>query len=150
MRVLLFTATVFLSASLLFIVEPMVGKMILPMLGGTPAVWNTCLVFFQIMLLAGYAYVHLMTRALPPRAQVLLHAIVLTSAIICLPLSIRAWSPPPTHSNPIGWLLVVLVVSIGLPFAIVSATAPLVQKWFAYSGSDGSEKSNDPYFLYAA
>jgi hypothetical protein len=140
----------FLSAALLFLVEPMIGKMLLPLLGGTPAVWNTCLVFFQAALLAGYLYAHATLRFLERRVQIALHfALVLSPLLIAglLPPHLPAGWEPPALSNPVGWVLALLSVVIGLPFLALSATTSIMQRWFADSGS---EDAHDPYFLYAA
>jgi len=137
----------FLSAFLLFSMEPMVAKMILPLLGGAPAVWNTCLVFFQAVLLAGYSYAHLSAERLRPRRQIVLHLSVLFIAFIVLPLHIAARWVPPVRQNPALWLLALLSVSVGLPFFVLSASTPVLQKWFSHSGDPAA---SDPYFLYAA
>ena len=142
-----FAATLFVSALLLFLVQPMVGKMILPMLGGTPAVWNTCMVFFQAALLAGYAYAHATTAWLGVRRQALVHLVVLLVPLFVLPIVVVGGSAPPTDANPVFWLLWRLLVAVGLPFCVVSASAPLLQKWFA---GTGHRDARDPYFLYAA
>ena len=145
--VLLFSTTIFLSAFLLFSVEPMAAKMILPLLGGTPAVWNTCLVFFQAVLLAGYLYAHVSAKLLSQRRQMVLHLFVLFVALMALPLHLpRTWSPPIQH-NPVFWLLALLAVSVGLPFFVLSASTPILQKWFSHSGDPAA---SDPYFLYVA
>lgn len=142
----LFAITLFVSAMLLFLVEPMVAKMVLPLLGGTPAVWNTCMVFFQAALLAGYAYAHATTQWLGTRRQVLLHLVLLALPLFLLPISISSWEPP-SDSNPIPSLLLMLVLSVGLPFFVLSSSAPLLQKWFA---ATDHPSARDPYFLYAA
>ena len=146
----LFSLSMFLSATLLFVVEPMVGKMLMPLLGGTPAVWNTCVVFFQIMLLAGYLYAHAALRYLSRRKQIVLHLIVVISPLLIaglLPIHLPAgWEPPVGH-NPAGWVLLLLLVVVGLPFFALSATTSVVQRWFADSGR---KDADDPYFLYAA
>ncbi|HEV3083607.1 MAG TPA: fused MFS/spermidine synthase [Gemmataceae bacterium] len=142
----LFAITLFVSAMLLFLVEPMVAKMVLPLLGGTPAVWNTCMVFFQAALLAGYAYAHATTQWLGTRRQVLLHLVLLALPLLLLPVSISNWQPP-SDSNPIPSLLLMLVLSVGLPFFVLSSSAPLLQKWFA---ATDHPSARDPYFLYAA
>jgi len=145
--VLVFTVTLFLSAFLLFSIQPMVGKMVLPRLGGTPAVWNTCMVFFQAVLLAGYGYAHLMTRWLGSRRQASWHLVLLLLPILSLPIGLPASWVPPTDTTPLPWLLRVLAIGVGLPFFLVSTSAPLLQKWF----SDTRDPSaHDPYFLYAA
>jgi SAM-dependent methyltransferase len=144
---LIFGATLFLSATLLFLVQPMVAKMVLPLLGGTPAVWNTCMVFFQALLLAGYAYAHAAPARLGLRRQVWLHGALLLVPFLVLPIAIAHGFLPPTGSNPIPWLLGLLAVSVGLPFFVVSTTAPLLQRWIA---GTGHRAARDPYFLYAA
>jgi SAM-dependent methyltransferase len=143
----LYTLTIFVGAALLFLVQPMVGRMVLPLLGGSPAVWNTAMVFYQAVLLSGYAYAHFATRRLAPRRQVLVHFIVLLLPLLVLPIGIpKGWTPPTAH-NPIPWLLALLLVAAGLPFFAVSVTSPLLQRWFSTSGHRGA---SDPYFLYAA
>lgn len=141
-----FAATLFLSASLMFLVEPMVAKMVLPKLGGAAAVWSTCLVFFQAMLLLGYAYAHFLTRLSSRAAQVILHVcILLPIAATVLPLALGA-DGPSAEQSPIWWLLLRLTLACGIPVFFISATAPLLQHWFA----DGDHKgAHDPYFLYA-
>jgi len=142
-----FAVTMFLSAALLFLVEPMFAKMALPLLGGSAAVWTTCLVFFQVTLLAGYAYAHTSAKLLGKRTQVAVHAAVLLAALALLPVHVPGGWTPPLQSNPVGWLLRLLLVAVGLPFFALSATTPILQKWFAHSGHPSS---GDPYFLYAA
>lgn len=144
---LCFAATLFVSATMLFLVQPMVGKMILPLLGGTPAVWNTCMVFFQAVLLAGYAYAHVTTRWLGLKRQALLHAVLLLTMLMVLPIAVGRATRPPTNDQPVFWLLWQLLLCVGLPFFVVSTTSPLLQKWF--SGT-GHRDAKDPYFLYAA
>ena len=144
----LFVATVFASAALVFMVEPMIAKLVLPLLGGGPSVWNTSLAFFQAALLAGYAYAHLLQRARSLKAQAALHGLVLAAAAIALPLRINALAGPPSSTHPTLWLLSVLAVSIGAPFAALSATAPLVQAWHARTL--GLKGGDEPYALYAA
>ena len=137
----------FVSAALLFLMEPMFAKMVLPFLGGTAAVWNTCLVFFQAVLLAGYAYAHVSARLLSSRGQAGLQLAVLLAALLVLPLRVpQGWMPPARH-NPVGWLLLLLAVAVGAPFFALSASTPLLQKWFSHSGHPAAA---DPYFLYAA
>jgi hypothetical protein len=144
---LAFAATLFLSATLLFLVQPMFAKMVLPLLGGTPAVWNTCIVFYQAALLLGYAYAHFTTAWLGVRRQAMIHAGILLLPLLALPITVAEGWVPPGDSNPIPWLLALLLVSVGLPFVVVSTSAPLLQKWFA---STGHPAAKDPYFLYAA
>ncbi|HTU18886.1 MAG TPA: hypothetical protein VMG10_12575 [Gemmataceae bacterium] len=143
---LVFAATLFTSALLLFLVEPMIGKMITPLLGGTPAVWNTCMVFFQAVLLAGYAYAHLSTSWLGARKQAALHLGLLVLPFVFLPLAVNR-DLIKGGENPILELLVLLSLSVGVPMFIVSSSAPLLQKWFA---STAHPAAKDPYFLYGA
>jgi len=149
----LFAVTLFTSAFLLFLVQPIIGAIILPNLGGTPQVWNTCMVFFQTVLLAGYAYTHSTSTWLPTKTQVMVHCGLLFLPLLVLivltnngPFDISTWIPPP-GANPIPSTLVLLAVVVGLPFFVVATSAPLLQKWFA---STGHPSAQDPYFLYAA
>ena len=144
---LLYALTLFTGATLLFVMQPMVGKMILPLLGGTPAVWSTCMVFFQAALLGGYAYAHLLTSRLRPARQVLVHLIALALPFAVLPLTVNPRWLRGGEANPILDVLTLLSLSVGLPFLVVSATAPLLQKWFTRTGHPAA---HDPYFLYAA
>src|SRR5262245_14566670 len=146
---LLYSLTLFCSAFLLFQIQPMVGKMLLPKLGGTPAVWNTCMVFFQAMLLAGYAYAHVTTRLLGPRRQTVLHTLVLIVPAATLPIVFRedAFRSDAVVEQPVLLLLAQLTLAVGLPFFVISTTAPLLQRWFAETGHPSAK---DPYFLYAA
>lgn len=143
----LFASTLVLSASLVFTVQPMFAKMVLPRLGGTPAVWNTCVVFFQLTLLAGYAYTHATIRWCGVRRQAWVHLVVLAIPILFLPIAIGPqWQPPPT-AQPVYWLLLLLAAVAGPPFFVVSTTAPLLQRWFVETGHP---QAADPFFLYAA
>ncbi len=144
---ILFALTLLVSATLLFIVQPMFAKMALPLLGGSPAVWNTCMVFYQAVLLLGYAYAHISTRWLGPRRQAVLHLGLLCLPWLVLPICIPAGWAPPVAQSPIGWLLLLLTVSVGLPLLLVTASAPLLQAWFADTDHPAAK---DPYFLYAA
>src|SRR5262245_17837726 len=123
----LFSITLFLSAFLLFWVQPMLAKMVLPLLGGTPGVWNTCMVFFQAMLLAGYVYAHWLGQRLELRHQITIHVGLLLVAALALPigLSSRMLHWLPSQTNPTLWLLGCLLVSAGLPFFAVSTNGPL-------------------------
>ncbi len=142
-----YVAAIFVSAALLFAVQPLFAKMVLPQLGGTPAVWSVAMVFFQAMLLAGYAYAHLLTRYLPGRLSVAVHIVVMIVATFALPLTIAAgWGRAPAQGEAF-WLLGLFAASIGLPFFALSANGPLLQAWFARTGHPSAE---DPYFLYAA
>src|ERR1700722_15445064 len=122
--VLLFSTTLFLSAALSFGVEPMIGKMVLPLLGGVPAVWNTCMVFFQSTLLLGYAYAHWSTRWINSRYHAPAHLglMLLLAAVLPIPISQRMLGSLPTDANPIPWLLGFLAVTAGLPLLVVSTT----------------------------
>lgn len=144
---ILFSLTLFVSAFLLFWVQLMVAKMILPLLGGSPSVWNTCLFFFQATLLLGYAYPHLTIGWWGSRRQAVIHSLLLFLPLLFLPITVAKGWIPPDDANPVPWLLVLLFLSVGLPFFVVSTSAPLVQKWFA---DTEHPDSSDPYFLYAA
>ena len=144
---LLYSVTMFTGATLLFVVQPMVGKMILPLLGGTPAVWSTCMVFFQAALLGGYAYAHASTALLGVPRQMLLHIALLALPLAVLPLAVNPALLHGGEANPVLDVLVLLSFSVGLPFLVVSATAPLIQQWFTRTGHPAAR---DPYFLYAA
>ncbi|MBX3482145.1 fused MFS/spermidine synthase [Phenylobacterium sp.] len=144
----LFALTVFSSAALVFLVQPMVAKLVLPLLGGSPSVWNTSQAFFQLALLAGYFYAHLLQRIPSVRGQAIVHVTMLVIAAVALPLRVNALAGPPSSDHPNLWLLAVLTLSIGAPFAILSATAPLVQAWHARTL--GAAEGKEPYVLYAA
>lgn len=139
--------TMFMSALLLFLVQPMVGKLVLPLFGGTPAVWNTCMVFFQAMLLAGYGYAHISVNALGSRRQLWLHMVVLLLPLAVLPVQLGSTAQSVPTDGAAWWLLCQLLVSVGLPFFVVSTHAPLLQRWFSRTGH---RTAHDPYFLYAA
>jgi hypothetical protein len=145
--VLCFAAALFVSSTQLFLIQPMVAKSVLPLLGGTPAVWNTCMVFFQCALLAGYLYAHVGARWLGVRRQALLHVVILVASIAALPGLLAPAAAPPATASPAWWLLRLLVVSVGVPFFVVSTTAPMLQRWFS---TTGHRSAGDPYFLYAA
>ena len=146
---LLFAVAIFTSASLVFVVQPMVTKLVLPMLGGSPAVWNTAMVFFQTALLAGYGYAHLLQRVGSIKTQVAIHLALLVAAALFLPLRINGWLGDPDPSAPVMWLLATLALSVGAPFAVLSATAPLLQAWYARVRAGHADGQN-PYVLYAA
>ena len=146
---LLFALAIFTSASLVFVVQPMVTKLVLPMLGGSPAVWNTAMVFFQTALLAGYAYAHALQKVGSIKTQVAIHLALLVAAALFLPLHINGWLGDPNPSAPVGWLLATLALSVGAPFAVLSATAPLLQAWYARVRAGYADGKN-PYVLYAA
>ncbi len=161
----LYALTLFVSAFILFLIQPIVGKIILPKLGGTPQVWNTCMVFFQMVLLAGYAYTHNATTRLNLRQQLIAHAVLLLLPLIVLlpfpfafgggdvvdgvptnPMSLWGFVPD-LGSNPIPSTLTILFLYVALPFVVVATSAPLLQKWFAHTGHPAAK---DPYFLYGA
>lgn len=141
-----FAATLFTSAFLIFAVQPMASKMLLPLLGGSPSVWNTAMVFFQAMLLAGYAYAHLIAKYLPLKMQAALHLALLVIFTCVLPLALPANAQPPEETGQALWQLGIMLASIGGPFFVLAASAPLFQHWFASSGHEDAE---NPYFLYA-
>jgi hypothetical protein len=143
---LLYGGTLFLSATLLFAIQPMFAKIALPLLGGSPGVWNTAMVFFQATLLLAYGYAHLGTRLGGARRQVPLHLLVLALGFLALPVAGMAWTPP-TEGTPVFWLIAFLAASIGLPVFAISTTAPLLQRWFAATDHPAAK---DPYFLYGA
>ena len=144
---LLFGAAIFLGAVLLFWIQLVVAKMLLPRLGGTPAVWNTCMLFFQVLLLAGYSYVLFTTAWIGIRKQIVLHIALLLVSGIYLPFTILGNTVSfETRDNPALWLFGYLLSAIGLPIFLISTTSPLLQKWFTRTGDPSA---NDPYFLFA-
>jgi hypothetical protein len=145
--IVLFAGTLFVSASLMFVLQPLFGKLLLPLLGGSPAVWNTCMVFYQTILFLGYLYAHALSTRCPKHWQCLLHIAVIALSLFALPVALPENTIPPTESDPTFWLCWTLFLAIGLPFFVVSTTAPLMQKWFSQIGHHSSD---DPYFLYAA
>jgi hypothetical protein len=146
---LLFAIAIFTSASLVFVVQPMVTKLVLPMLGGSPSVWNTSMVFFQTALLAGYGYAHLLQRVSSMKTQLAIHLALLLLAALFLPLRISGLLGEPDPGAPVAWLLATLALSVGAPFAVLSATAPLLQAWYARVRAGHADGKN-PYVLYAA
>jgi hypothetical protein len=154
----LYALTLFVSAFILFLVQPIIGKILLPKLGGTPQVWNTCMVFFQMVLLAGYAYTHNVSTRLTLRQQLMAHGVLLLLPLIVLlpiPFALGIVDPsnsiwtfvPDLGSNPIPSTLGILFTYVALPFLVVATSAPLLQKWFVHTGHPASK---DPYFLYGA
>ncbi len=143
----LYTTTLGFSALLLFWVQPLYARLMLPLLGGAPAVWITAMLFFQAVLLAGYLYAHLSIRWLGLKRQSLLHAALLLAAFAALPIALPEGWTPPAGAMPVGWQLALMAAGVGLPFFAVSATAPLLQRWFAHAGHPDSA---NPYFLYGA
>ena len=142
-----YTLSIFLSALLLFSVQPLFTKMVLPRLGGSPAVWSVAMVFFQSLLLAGYAYAHGLMQIRRRAIPVVIHLALLVAALLTLPLAIASGFGEPPRSGYAFWLLGLFAVSIGLPFFALAANNPLLQAWFVRTGHpDG----RDPYFLYAS
>jgi hypothetical protein len=145
----LFAVTLFVSAFLLFLVQPMIGKMILPKLGGTPQVWNTCMLFFQSVLLAGYAYTHSISTRLQTRRQLVVHGLLLLvpfAFLLPIPFFVKEWYPDPT-GIPVLQTLAELAILVGVPFFVISTSAPLLQRWFVVTEHPAAK---DPYFLYGA
>jgi spermidine synthase len=144
---LVFTMAVFTSAFLLFAIQPMFTKMVLPQLGGSPGVWSVAMVFFQALLLLGYLYAHLSTRYLSSRMAITAHICLLLITFIALPISIASGLSRPPAEGEMFWLIGVFTLSVGLPFFAVAGNGPLLQAWFARTGH---KDASNPYFLYAA
>lgn len=142
-----FTLALFVSATLMFEVQPMFTRMVLPVLGGSPGVWSVAMVFFQAMLLAGYFYAHVLTRYVPLRRAALIHIGVLSAALLSLPIVRASGFVQPPETGAAFWLIGLFGASVGLPFFALSGNGPLLQAWFARSGH---RQSHDPYFLYGA
>jgi spermidine synthase len=142
-----FAATLFLSALLLFSVQPMFAKMVLPQLGGSPSVWAVSTCFFQAVLLAGYCYAHVLNRFVDLRYAPLVHLIVLAIAYLAMPIGLPVGASEPPADGAYLWLIGILAAGVGLPFFAVSANAPLLQAWFSKTGN---QHASDPYFLYGA
>lgn len=143
----LYATALLVSALLLFWIQPLFTKMVLPRFGGSPAVWTTASMFFQVMLLAGYFYAHLIAQKLVLRTQVLLHLALLAAVFLVLPIGLNGTPPQSDGQTPIVSLLALLMICLGLPFFALSATAPLLQKWFSHTSHADAV---DPYFLYSA
>ncbi len=139
----LFLITILTGSFLLFLVQPMIARMALPRLGGAPAVWNSAMLVYQALLLAGYAYAHRLTQT-SPRRQAIIHIILFAVAILWLPIGLANLQPP-ADGSPIFWVPWLLIASIGPLFFVVAAQAPLMQRWYSMSGNQG-----EPYALYAA
>ena len=140
----LYAGTIFLSSYLLVMVQPLIARLILPWFGGSAAVWTTCMLFFQCVLLAGYAYAHVTTARLAPRAQAVVHTLLLAAAILLLPIMPDPGWKPAGDGEPISRILLLLAATVGLPYLLISSTSPLVQAWFsrAHPGAN-------PYRLFA-
>ena len=139
-----YALTIFSGAFLLFLVQPLIGKYILPWFGGAPAVWTTCMLFFQMLLLAGYAYAHCSARWLKPRTQAIVHLVLLAAALALLPITPSDSWKPADGADPTLRILALLLVSIGLPYFVIAATSPLMQHWFSRTNPGVS-----PFRLYA-
>jgi hypothetical protein len=144
-----FTVSLLLSSMLLFWVQPMISKMIVPLFGGTPSVWTTSMLFFQIFLLIGYLYAHVVTKKLSVKRQAVIHLAVLFVGFLTLPFGVPRGEIEPLQGNvvPVLYQSWLLLVAVGLPFFVVSTSSPLLQKWFS---NTSHESAKDPYFLYAA
>jgi SAM-dependent methyltransferase len=139
-----FAVALFAGSFLLFVVQPMCARMLLPLLGGGPGVWNTCMVFFQFGLLAGYAYAHALPGRMGVRRHALPHLVLMLLPFVVLPIQFQE---KPVEGMPVVWLLKVLWIGAGLPYVVTSAGAPLLQKWYS---ATGHARAADPYYLYAA
>lgn len=142
-----FILALFSSAALIFVLQPLFARMVTPLLGGSPQVWNTSMAFFQAALLIGYLYAHLLARVKDLRIQAAVHGLVLVAAWFVLPVQVTTLLGEPSSEHPVWWLIGVLALSVGAPFAAASATAPLLQAWYARTGRPDA---SDPYYLYAA
>ncbi|MGB1540017.1 MAG: hypothetical protein ACPG80_03570, partial [Rickettsiales bacterium] len=145
--VVIYTLTSVLSAFLVFFIQPVIAKVALPTLGGIPAVWNGCMLFFQAMLLLGYLYAHLLNHRFSIRQQPLIHLLLLGGVLLLFPLSFGGNEQVNPAYHPLSWLFFMLLYSVGLPFFAISASAPLLQKWFSHTSHPAA---GNPYFLYAA
>ncbi len=141
---MIYAATIFLSSFLLFLVQPLIARQILPWFGGTAAVWTTCMLFFQTLLLAGYAYAHATNAKLQPREQAVVHTVLLAAALALLPIAPNAMWAPTGAEEPITRILLVLTATVGLPYLLLASTSPLLQAWFARA-----RPGVDPYRLFA-
>src|SRR5437879_9163099 len=137
-------ATIFLSSFLLFLVQPLIARLILPWFGGSAAVWTTCMLFFQVLLLGGYAYAHALNAKLRGRGQAIVHTILLAAAVACLPIApAESWKPA-GGEEPVTRILLLLGATVGLPHFLLAATSPLLQAWYVRAKPHGN-----PYRLFA-
>lgn len=143
----LFTVTSFVGAAMLFVVQPMVARLILPSYGGSATVWSTSSLFFQVLLLLGYGYAHISTTRLGRRWQPRVHVIALLVPLLALPVTVPTDAAPDRESSPVLWLLRTLLLVIGVPFVVLATTGPLIQRWYSWSNG---RRAEDPYFLFAA
>ena len=144
---LLYIVTIFVSAILLFLIQPLFANLVLPLLGGSPAVWNTATMFYQTVLLLGYIYAHIVKNKLSLKWQAIVHTVVILLPLVVLPIAVPSGWSPPTDSTPVLWMVGLLAVSVALPFFVLSTTSSLTQSWFARLGTASAK---DPYFLYVA
>jgi len=140
---MIYAATIFLSSFLLFLVQPLIARLILPWFGGSAAVWTTCMLFFQLLLLGGYAYAHALGK-LRGRAQPALHAVLLVAAIATLPIMPAEHWKPTGDEQPVVRILLLLGATVGLPYFLLASTSPLIQAWFSRA-----QPSENPYRLFA-
>ncbi len=143
--VILYTATIFLSAFLIFLVQPIIGKLLLPLAGGSPSVWNACMLFFQALMLAGYSYTHFSQEKFGVKKQTNIQIVLMLATLLLLPIRFTASTAIP--EDPTFWLLINLFKSAGIPFFILATLSPMLQLWFAHTGHS---RSGNPFFLYAA
>ena len=144
---MIFTLTAFLGAALLFNIQPLVARLLLPAYGGSATVWSTCSLFFQVLLILGYVYSHVVTTRIPRRLQPRVHLLALAIPLLALPLALPLDAAPAADQVPVLWLLRTLAVMIGLPFVVLATSGPLLQRWYSWSSGPRAE---DPYFLFAA
>src|SRR5690349_12767248 len=127
-----YAGTIFLSSFLLFVVQPLVARLILPWFGGSAAVWTTCMLFFQALLLAGYAYAHWLVKKVPGRLpQAVVHTVLLAIAVAMLPIAPAETWKPTGAEEPISRILLLLGASVGLPYFMLASTSPLIQAWYS-------------------
>jgi hypothetical protein len=141
-----FALSIFFASAQLFIVQPMFAKRLLPILGGTSSVWTTCMLFYQLLLLGGYIYAHILTKRFSLRTQLKVHGMFLLAPFFVFAVGPPVWAPPDS-SHAVQWLLTYLLAAVGLPFFLLATNSPLVQRWFA---SCAGEKAKSAYFLYSA
>lgn len=141
---MLYVAAIFLSSFLLFLVQPIIARLVLPWFGGSAAVWTTCLLFFQALLLAGYAYAHLLERYARRRFEALIHSALLVTALATLPIAPSELWKPSGSEDPVVWILLLLSAAVGLPYFLLAANSPLLQAWFARA-----RPGENPYRLFA-
>ncbi|NSX54986.1 fused MFS/spermidine synthase [Sulfitobacter sp. 1151] len=144
---IVFSVSIFLSAALLFFVQPLFAKLVLPKIGGASGVWTTAMLFFQVVLIAGYVYSHLITRLLPVKIQLIVHGAFWAASLAFLPLAVSSnWLYDPEQSTALQ-TLILFAIGVGVPFAMLSANAPLLQAWYTRTNGPSAD---DPYFLYGA